>query len=60
MVSSWWLLVSFVAGGYAGFLLLAMLEVSRHTGDDARSQIARRRRGPRPEAKEGSLTHSEV
>ena len=60
MVSFWWLIVSFVAGGYAGFLLLAILEVSRHTDDDARSLIVRRRGGTRPKVKAGSLTHGEV
>jgi len=58
MVSSWWLLVSFLAGGYAGFLLLAMLAVSRNADDD--SLTARSRGGPQPEVEEGSLTHGEV
>ena len=58
MVSSWWLLVSFLAGGYAGFLLLAMLAVSRDADDD--SLIARSRGSPQPEVEEGSLTHGEV
>jgi hypothetical protein len=60
MVSSWWLLVSFLAGGYAGFLLLAMLAVSRGTDDDTHSLIARGRGSPQPEVEEGSLTHGQV
>ena len=60
MVSSWWLLASFLAGGYAGILLMAMLAVSRDTGEDARSLIARSRGGPQPEVENGSLTRSEI
>jgi hypothetical protein len=31
MYSAWWLLWAFVAGGYAGMLLLAVMLVSRKT-----------------------------
>jgi hypothetical protein len=53
MVSTWWLLLTFLAGGYVGFLLCAMLSVSRDTGDDAYPVIQRRRGSPRPLVKEG-------
>jgi hypothetical protein len=49
MVSTWWLLGSFLAGGYAGLLLFALLNISRDTSDDAHPMIARSHRGPRPE-----------
>ncbi|MGH8712701.1 MAG: hypothetical protein ACREYB_01700 [Casimicrobiaceae bacterium] len=38
MVSAWWLVWVFLAGGYAGFLLLALLRMadeSADTGHDA-------------------------
>jgi hypothetical protein len=60
MVSTWWLLVSFLAGGYAGVLLMAMLAVSRDADDEAYSLIARSRGSPQPEVEEGSLNHGEV
>jgi hypothetical protein len=60
MVSTWWLLVSFLAGGYAGVLLMAMLAVSRDADDEAHSLIARSRGSPQPEVEEGSLNHGEV
>jgi hypothetical protein len=54
MVSSWWLLWTFLAGGYAGFLLFAMLNVSHDTRDDERDlSKARRRDDPRGALKEG-------
>jgi hypothetical protein len=53
MLSTWWLLLTFLAGGYVGFLLCAMLSVSRDTGDDAHPAIQRRRGSPRPLVKEG-------
>jgi hypothetical protein len=52
MVSTWWLLLAFLAGGYAGFLLCAMLSVSRDSADDA--PIPRRRGSPRHAVKEGT------
>ncbi len=60
MVSTWWLLVSFLVGGYAGLLLYALLKVSRDTGDDAHRLIVHRRGGPRPEATEETLTRGEA
>lgn len=60
MVSSWWLLGSFLAGGYAGILLMAMLAVSRDTGDDTHRLIAYSRGGPQPEVEDGSLTRGEI
>ena len=52
MVSTWWLLASFLAGGCAGLLLFALLHISRDASDDARPVIARGHGGPRPEVKE--------
>lgn len=60
MVSSWWLLASFLAGGYAGILLMAMLAVSRDSSDDAHSLIALSRGGPQPEVEDGSLTRGQI
>ena len=60
MVSWWWLLASFLAGGYAGILLMAMLAVSRDTGDDAQRLIAQSRAGLQPEVEDGSLTRGEI
>lgn len=31
MFSTWWLLFAFVAGGYAGMLLIALMLVARKT-----------------------------
>lgn len=31
MVSAWWLLWAFVAGGYAGMLLVALIALTRKT-----------------------------
>ena len=31
MVSAWWLLLTFVAGGYAGILLMALMAVARES-----------------------------
>ena len=31
MVSAWWLLLAFFAGGYAGILLMAMLAIARQS-----------------------------
>jgi hypothetical protein len=50
MVSTWWLMVSFLAGGYAGLLLFALLNVSRDTDEDAHP--LHRRGSPRPEVTE--------
>ena len=33
MVSTWWLLVAFVGGGFAGVLLMALLHVARGLSD---------------------------
>jgi hypothetical protein len=44
MVSTWWLVLTFLAGGYAGFLLFAMLNVSRYTSDDEEPLPRPRRR----------------
>jgi hypothetical protein len=52
MVSTWWLLASFMAGGCAGLLLFALLNISRDASDDAHSMIARSHGGTRPEVKE--------
>jgi hypothetical protein len=60
MASSWWLLVTFLAGSYAGILMMAMLAVSRDAGDDEHSLIARSSVGPQPELEEGSLTRGEI
>jgi len=35
MVSAWWLLWAFVAGGYAGMLLVALLAITRKTPGDS-------------------------
>jgi len=51
MVSTWWLIATFLAGGYAGFLLFAMLSVSKDTADDTQSLIMNRKGGPRTVAK---------
>jgi hypothetical protein len=51
MVSTWWLIATFLAGGYAGFLLFAMLSVSKDTADDAQGLIVHRKGGPRTVAK---------
>lgn len=48
MVSTWWLVLAFLGGGYAGFLLCAMLSVSRDTSDQAPRLVARRRGRPQP------------
>jgi RsiW-degrading membrane proteinase PrsW (M82 family) len=60
MVSTWWLLLTFLAGGYAGVLLCALLNVSRDTSDDLHPLIPRRRGSPRPAVKEGTLTGGEA
>jgi hypothetical protein len=52
MVSTWWLLASFLAGSGAGVLLFALLCISRDASDDAHSMIARSHGGPRTEVKE--------
>jgi len=44
MVSTWWLLATFVAGGYAGFLLFAMLNVVREAAEDAQPHLMSERR----------------
>jgi len=31
MVSAWWLVVAFLAGGYAGILLMALMSISRES-----------------------------
>jgi hypothetical protein len=54
MVSTWWLLVTFLVGGYAGFLLCAMLSVSRDAEEDAHPLVPHRRGSPRPAVKEGT------
>ena len=51
MVSTWWLIATFLAGGYAGFVLFAMLSVSKDTADDTQSLITHRKGGPRTVAK---------
>jgi hypothetical protein len=51
MVSTWWLIATFLAGGYAGFLLFAMLSVSKGTADDTQGLIVHRKGGPRTVAK---------
>jgi len=55
MISTWWLLLAFSAGGFAGFVLFAMLCMSRLMRDDeepfARS---RRRAAPRVALKESA------
>lgn len=35
MVSGWWVLAAFVAGGYAGMLLTALMAVSQSTAEAA-------------------------
>ena len=36
MVSAWWLIVAFLAGGYAGILLMALMSIaSRDTEESA-------------------------
>jgi hypothetical protein len=52
MVSTWWLLASFLAGSGAGVLLFALLSISRDASDEAHSMIARSHGGPRTEVKE--------
>ncbi len=40
MISSWWLIAAFVAGGYVGILLMALMYVV--SGDhDRRDRLAR-------------------
>ena len=51
MVSTWWLIATFLAGGYAGFVLFAMLSVSKDTADDTQSLLTHRKGGPRTVAK---------
>jgi len=51
MVSTWWLIATFLAGGYAGFLLFAMLSVSKDTADETQGFIVHRKGGPRTVAK---------
>jgi len=54
MISAWWLVLTFVAGGYVGLVLCAMLSVSRDASDEARPLVVRRRSGPGRAIKEGA------
>lgn len=56
LVSTWWLLVAFLGGGYTGLLLLALLNVARDTSDDALPLSARRRGGLRGDVAAELLT----
>lgn len=46
MVSAWWLLWVFLAGGYAGFLLLALLRMGDEQADGAHEALIARRAAP--------------
>jgi hypothetical protein len=35
MVSAWWVVASFVAGGYSGILLMALMAMSQSTADES-------------------------
>lgn len=55
MISTWWLLLAFSAGGFAGFVLFAMLCMSRLMRDDEEPFTrSRRRAGPRVAFKESA------
>jgi hypothetical protein len=41
VVSAWWLLLAFVAGGYAGILLMALMAVAKESEPES---VADRRR----------------
>ncbi|MGH8852214.1 MAG: hypothetical protein ACREYD_14595 [Casimicrobiaceae bacterium] len=43
MVSVWWLVWVFLAGGYAGFLLLALLRMGDDSADGAHEALMARR-----------------
>jgi len=43
MVSTWWLAWSFLAGGFTGFMLFAMVAMARHSAESqARAMVHRR------------------
>jgi hypothetical protein len=55
MISTWWLLLAFSAGGFAGFVLFAMLSLARVArGDEESIAKPRRRATPRVALKQST------
>jgi hypothetical protein len=52
MVLTWSLVLAFIGGGYAGFLLCAMLSISRDRSEDEHPLISRHRVNARAAVKE--------